>query len=111
MNSDYVSSSTFVGGNVHTNPGPLNISHWDPCQSGFIEGDSCANQLLAITHEIHKNFDANSSIDTIGFLNITTAFDKVWHHGLICKLQSYGIQSELLKVPENYLHNRRKEMF
>ena len=25
------------------------------CQSGFIKGDSCVNQLVAITHEIHKS--------------------------------------------------------
>ena len=65
-----------------------------PCQSGFIKGDSCVNQLLAITHEIHKNLDANPSTDTIKvFLDMPKAFDKVWHNGLIYKLQSYGIQS------------------
>ena len=37
-----------------------------PCQSGFIKGDSCVNQLLAISHEIHRNLDANPSLDTIG---------------------------------------------
>ena len=35
------------------------------CQSGFIKGDSCVNQLLSITHDIHKNMDANHTIDTI----------------------------------------------
>ena len=29
-----------------------------PNQSGFRPGDSCVNQLLAITHEIYKSFDA-----------------------------------------------------
>ena len=67
------------------------------CQSGFIKGDSCVNQLVAITHEIHKNLDVNPSIDTIGvFLDMSKAFDKVWHGGLIFKLKSYGIQSQLL---------------
>ena len=28
-----------------------------PNQSGFKPGDSCTNQLLAITHEIYKSFD------------------------------------------------------
>ena len=81
------------------------------CQSGFIKGDSCINQLLSITHEIHKNLDANPSIDTIGvFLDMSKAFDKVWHNGLIHKLQSYGIQSNLLVLLKNYLSNRKQRV-
>ena len=49
-----------------------------PCQSGFIKGDSCVNQLLSMTHDIHKNMDSNPPIDTIGvFLDMSKAFDKV----------------------------------
>ena len=82
-----------------------------PCQSGFIKGDSCVNQLLAITHEIHKNLDANPSIDTVGiFLDMSKAFDKVWHNGLICKLQSYGVHSNLLLLLKNYLSNRKQRV-
>ena len=83
----------------------INNNLLTPCHSGFIKGDSCVNQLLAITHEIHKNLDANPPIDTIEvFLDMSKAFDKVWHNGLICKLQSYGIQSKLLKLLEDYLY-------
>ena len=47
------------------------------CQSGFIKGDSCVSQLLSITHTIHKNLDANPSLDTKGiFLGMAKAFDK-----------------------------------
>ena len=70
-----------------------------PRQSGFIEGDSYVNQLLAITHEIHKHSDTNPSIDTIGvFLDMSKAFDKVWHNGLVCKLNP----TELSPI---YLHS------
>ena len=31
-----------------------------PCQSGFINDDSCVNQLHAITHEIHKTYGCQS---------------------------------------------------
>ena len=33
------------------------INMISPNQSGFRPGDSCVNQLLAITHEIYKSFD------------------------------------------------------
>ena len=77
----------------------------------FIKGDSCVNQLLAITHEIHKNLDANPSTDTIGvFIDMSKAFDKVWHNGLVSKFQSYGIQSQLLFRLKNYLFKRKQRV-
>jgi hypothetical protein len=39
--------------------------------------------------------------------DMSKAFDKVWHKGLICKLQSYGIQSILLSLLSEYLSNRK----
>ena len=32
-----------------------------PNESGFKPGDSCINQLLSVTHEIHKSFDDGST--------------------------------------------------
>ena len=49
-------------------------------QSGFRPGDSCVNQLISITHDIYKAFDANPSLEVKGvFLDLSKAFDKVWH--------------------------------
>ena len=46
-------------------------------QSDFIPGDSCAAQLLSITHEIYKSFDCNPPYDIRGtFLDISKAFRK-----------------------------------
>ena len=51
-------------------------------QSGFRPGDSCIHQLLSITHKIYKAFDANLSLEVRGvFLDLSKAFDKVWHDG------------------------------
>ena len=41
---------------------------------------------------------------------MSKAFDKVWHNGLICKLQSYGIQSQLPFLLKNYLFNRKQRV-
>ena len=35
--------------------------------SGYCKCDSCVSQLLSITHEISKGFDANPLLDTCGF--------------------------------------------
>ena len=81
------------------------------CQSGFIPGDSCVAQLLSITHEIYKSFDCIPPADTRGtFLDISKAFDKVWHEGLIFKLKTYGIDGDLLKLLINYLGDRKQRV-
>ena len=81
----------------------------NPNQSGFQPrfSDSCTNQLLAITHEIFKAFDCNPPLEVRSvFLDISKAFDKVWHEGLIYKIKSMGISGELLNLLENYLTDR-----
>ena len=76
----------------------------NPNQSGFRSSDSCINQLLAITHEI---FDCNPSPEVRSvFLDISKAFDKVWHEGLLYKLKSMGISGQLYNLLENYLSGR-----
>ena len=64
-------------------------------QSGFKPGDSCINQLLSITHEIYKSFDDGFEVRGV-FLDISKAFDKVWHKGIIFKLKQNGISSNYL---------------
>ena len=74
-------------------------------QSGFKPGDSCINQLLSITHEIYKSFDDGWEVRGV-FLDISKAFDKVWHQGVILKLKQNGISGNLLKIIEDFLSNR-----
>ena len=78
-----------------------------PKQSGFRPGDSTINQLLSITNEIHKAFDKYPSRETRAiFLDISKAFDKVWHEGLIFKLKSNGVSGKLLHLIKSFLSER-----
>ena len=53
-------------------------------QSGFCFGDSCVHQLISIVLDIYNAFDANPSLDKRGVsLDISKAFDRVWHKGLL----------------------------
>ena len=64
----------------------------NPNQSGFRPSDSCLNQLLAITHNIFEAFNCNPLLEVRSVsLDISKAFNKVWHEGLIYKLRSMGI--------------------
>ena len=59
------------------------ISH---SQSGFKPGDSCINQLLYITYDTYHSLD--DDLETRDdFLDISKAFDNVWHEGFLFKLK------------------------
>ena len=78
-------------------------------QSGFKPGDSCINQLLCITHYIYQSLD--DGLETRGvFLDISKAFDKVWHEGLLFKLKQNGISGNLLNVITNFCIRGNKQL-
>ena len=70
-------------------------------QSGFKPGDSCVNQLVSITHEIYKSFDEGHEVRG-AFLDISKAFDKVWHDGIIFQLIQNGISGNLRKLLRDF---------
>ena len=78
-------------------------------QSGFRSSDSCINQLLSITHEIYQSFDDNLEVRAV-FLDISKAFDKVWHKGLIFKLNQNGISDKILNIITDFLSFRKQRV-
>ena len=81
----------------------------NPNQSGFRPGDSTINQLISITHTIFKAFDCNPPLDVRSvYLDLSKAFDRVWHDGLIYKLKRCGVSGQLLSLVENFLKNRKQ---
>ena len=80
-----------------------------PTQSGFKPGDSYINQLISITHEIYELLDAGLEVRSV-ILDISKAFDKVWHEGVLFKLPQNGISGNLLKLLTDFLKNRKQRV-
>jgi len=77
-------------------------------QFGFRSSRSTADLLL-----LSKNWqDAlDTSQDTLVIaLDIAGAFDRVWHRGLLAKLQARGISSNLLRLFSDYLTGRTMQV-
>ena len=80
-------------------------------QSGFRPGDSTVNQLLAISHKIYCAFDDVPSKETRAvFLDLSKAFDRVWHKGLLYKHECSGISGNLLALIRDFLANREQRV-
>ena len=78
------------------------ISRW---QSGFLPGFSTVTQLLEMYHQFYNAINEGKDIRIV-YLDISKAFDRVWHKGLLFKLNKFGIGGKLLKWFSDYLSNR-----
>ena len=76
-------------------------------QAAYLKGDSTVSQLLYIVHNIKENW-THKKITQGLFLDVSSAFDKVWHNGLIAKLNQIGVQDLFLKTISSYLFNRKQ---
>ena len=69
----------------------------------------CINQLIFITHEIYKSLDDGYEVWAV-FLDISKAFDKIWHQGLHYKLKQNGISGKLWKTLTDFIVNRTQRV-
>jgi hypothetical protein len=56
-----------------------------------------------------KNLDIGKDVRFI-FCDISKAFDRVWHRGLLYKLRKYGIKGNLLTWFGSYLSDRKQRV-
>ena len=78
-------------------------------QSGFVPGDSTVNQLIDLYNTFCKALDEGKEVRAV-FCDISKAFDRVWHRGLLYKLRRIGISGSLLSWFVNYLKGRRQRV-
>ena len=82
-----------------------------PNQSGFMPGDSCIHQPISVTHKIYASFDANPSLEVRGaFLDISKAFDQVWHEGSIYKIKCLCLKGDLPTLILSFLFERQQRV-
>jgi hypothetical protein len=74
-----------------------------------MRGHSTVHQLIEIYHNICLSLENREVMCTV-FCDISKAFDKVWHRGLLKKLKAYGISGNLLHWFENYLSDRNQKV-
>ena len=84
------------------------VSHYPLCvhQAGFQPQRNCEEQILRLTEDILTSFESRSATDAV-FLDISKAYDSVWHKGLLYKLKlHFNISGNLLRTIQSFLQNR-----
>ena len=78
-----------------------------PFQSGFVPGDSTTYQLIHTYHTFCEAVDSGKEVRAV-FCDISKAFDRVWHNGLLYKLTRLGCSDQVIKWFTSYLSDRRQ---
>ena len=87
----------------------LEIGFLNPLQSGFRPGDSTVNQLVYLVNRIYAVFEQGKEVKMV-YLDISKAFDKVWHKSLLYKVEAIGVRDPLLSWFCSYLSDRKQRV-
>ena len=75
-------------------------------QYGFRSSVSTVDLLAVVSGRIAWAFNRSGATRAVA-LDISKAFDKVWHAGLLHELKSYGISGQIFGLISSFLSNRR----
>ena len=75
-------------------------------QYGFRSSRSTADLLTVMSDRIARAFNRSGATRAVA-LDISKAFDRVWHAGLLHKLKPYGISGQIFGVISSFLSIRR----
>ena len=74
-------------------------------QMGFREGHSTTHQGVRLTTTILKAANHHQKTGVV-FLDISKAFDKMWHEGLVLKMLHHGFPKYQVELVESFLRDR-----
>ena len=75
-------------------------------QYSFRSSRSTADLLTVVSDRIAMAFNRSGATQAVA-LDMSKAFDRVWHAGLLHKLKSYGISGQIFGLISSFLSNRR----
>ena len=75
-------------------------------QAGFRRGKSTVDNVLLLTQNIEVSFEAKKKTGAV-FIDLTAAYDTVWHRGLTCKLLRLLPHKHMVKMIMELVRNRR----
>ena len=75
-------------------------------QYGFRSSRSTADLLTVVSDRIARAFNRSGATRAVA-LDISKAFNRVWHAGLLHKLKSYGISGQMFGLISSFLSNRQ----
>ena len=75
-------------------------------QSGFRAHHQTADHIIRLLQEGVETTNQDKYMGVL-FVDLASAFDKVWHNGLLYKLHQYNIPNHLGYWIKNYLSNRK----
>ena len=70
---------------IHTRVEPIIDPKFPMEQAGFQHGKSTVHQTVLLPQNIEDSFEAKKKTDAV-LVDLTAAYDTVWHRGLTCKL-------------------------
>ena len=88
------------------------VDHLEKCdlfsdfRYGFRVCRSTADLLTVVSGRIARAFNRSGATRAVA-LDISQAFGRVWHAGLLHKLKSYGISGQIFGLISSFLSNRR----
>ena len=88
------------------------VDHLEKCglfsdfQYAFRSSRSTADLLTGVSDRIARAFKRSGATRAVA-LDISKAFDRVWHAGLLHKLKSYGISGQIFGLLSSFFSNRQ----
>ena len=92
------------------------VDHLEKCglfsdfQYGFRSSQSTADRLTVGSDRIARDFNRSGATQAVA-LDISKAFDRVWHAGLFHKLKSYGISGQIFGLISSFVSRDGFEWF